>query len=272
VADYVVGDVQGCYDPLMRLLAKINYDEAADRLWLVGDLVNRGPESLAVLRCISRLKPTPRVVLGNHDLYLLTRLFLTDIQWQNTDDTLQDVLEAPDAQVLGHWLRSQALMYEDKTLGVIMTHAGLAPIWSVDEAKSHAREVEQVLSGEDFKLFLSQLYGNEPAHWSDSLTGMARLRCIVNYFTRMRYCDQIGGLCLTYKGTLANAPAGIIPWFSHPKRKPCAETIVFGHWAALGMTHPAANIYALDTGCVWGQALTALRLQDKVLFSVGTSG
>ncbi|MCX7115458.1 MAG: symmetrical bis(5'-nucleosyl)-tetraphosphatase [Gammaproteobacteria bacterium] len=272
MADYAIGDVQGCYDALMRLLDQFQFDSAADRLWFVGDLVNRGPQSLEVLRFVSQLSLPPIVTLGNHDLYLLARLFLPDVNWGAVDDTLQAVLDAPDAMVLGHWLRRQPIMYRHPPLGVVMVHAGIAPMWSVEEAQSYALEVEHALRGETMPLLLSQLYGDEPFLWSDSLRGMARLRCITNYFTRMRFCDADGGMCLTYKGTIDTAPSGVIPWFAHPQRKMDDEVVVFGHWAALGLLHPAPNVYALDTGCVWGQTLTAMRLQDKVFFSVEASG
>lgn len=275
MADYAIGDIQGCYDALRRLLEKIQFDTAQDRLWLVGDLVNRGPESLAVLRFVSQLARPAVVTLGNHDLYCLARVYLSDVDWgtdENEKDTLSELLNAPDAMVLVEWLRMQSIFYRDATLNVVMVHAGLPPIWSVEQACHYAHEVEQALRGKAVKAFLSQLYGDEPHQWSETLTGMARLRCLTNYFTRMRFCDEQGGLCLQYKGTIPAAPTGMVPWFHYPKRVLCQETIVFGHWAALNALNPASNVYALDTGCVWGQTLTAMRLQDRVFFSVEAAG
>lgn len=267
MADYVIGDIQGCYDPFMRLLELIQFDPKADRLWLVGDLVNRGPDSLAVLRFVHQLPTPPIITLGNHDLYLLNRLFV-ESTWQNGDDTIKEVLSAPDALVLGHWLRQQPLIYHDQDLGVVMTHAGIAPLWNLPQAKTYANEVEIRLRSTDFIELLTHIFGNHPIKWSDTLQGVERWRCIINYFTRMRFCDEEGGLFLSYKGTLQEAPLHLIPWYAHPSRQPMSETLVFGHWAALGTICPAPNLYALDTGCVWGNALTALRLQDRQLFSV----
>jgi bis(5'-nucleosyl)-tetraphosphatase (symmetrical) len=267
VADYVIGDLQGCYEPFMRLLALIHFDPQVDRLWLVGDLVNRGSDSLAVLRFVHQLSTPPVITLGNHDLYLLNRLFVEGT-WQNPDDTIDEILAAPDALSLGHWLRKQPLLYHDPDLGVVMTHAGIAPLWNLQEAKARACEVEMHLQSAEFMELLTHLFGNQPIKWKDTLQGVDRLRCIINYFTRMRFCDASGGLFLSYKGTLQEAPLHMIPWYAHPLRQPISETLVFGHWAALGSICPVPNIYALDTGCVWGNALTALRLQDRQLFSV----
>lgn len=267
MADYAIGDVQGCFEPLMRLIAKIQFNPEVDRLWFVGDLVNRGPESLAVLRWISQLAIPPIVTLGNHDLYLLVRLFM-DEGWKASDDTLDEVVCAPDAEALGHWLRSQPLLYHDAQLGIVMSHAGVAPMWTLEAAKQHAKEVETVLRGQAFKTLLSHLYGNQPDLWQDTLTGFDRLRCIVNYFTRMRYCDAQGRMYAEEKGPIEQVQEGLIPWYAHPMRAPISETLVFGHWASLRQVCPTPRVYALDTGCVWGESLTALRLQDKQLFSV----
>lgn len=267
MADYVIGDIQGCYQPLMRLLEKIHFEPHRDRLWFVGDLVNRGPDSLAVLRFVKSLPIQPVVVLGNHDLYLLSRLFVQGKQ-VNHDDTIDDVLNAEDALILGHWLREQVLLYHAPEFDVIICHAGIAPVWSLHEAKLHAQEVETVLRSAHFIELLRHLFGDYPLAWSDTLFGVDRLRCIINFFTRMRFCDAQGGLDLSYKGEIAKVPRQLIPWYAHPLRKKISETIIFGHWAALGTLRPTPDVYALDTGCVWGNALTALRLQDKQLFSV----
>jgi len=267
VADYAIGDVQGCYDPLRRLLDEVQFNEHTDRLWLVGDLVNRGPESLAVLRFVKNLPITPRITLGNHDLHLLAKLFGGHTR-TNHDDTLHDVLVAADGEELGHWLRKQPILYHDPALNVVMCHAGIAPTWDLSQAKKLAMELEQALSGADYIDYLTHMYGNEPDHWSDELSRIDRLRVICNYFTRMRFCNKEGHLVLTYKGTLQDAPSGLYPWYSVPHRRAIEADIVFGHWAALQGKCPHSRIYAMDTGCFWGGPLTALRLQDKQRFMV----
>ena len=265
--DYAIGDVQGCYDSLQRLLECIDFNEKVDRLWFVGDLVNRGPESLTVLRFISSLPSMPRITLGNHDLHLLGSLF-GEKPWKGKDDTLQDVVRASDGEDLGHWLRKQPLLCYSPDLNVVMCHAGIAPLWDLSLAQQLAQEVETMLCGDHYKEFLTQMYGNKPDIWSDQLTGMDRLRIITNYFTRMRFCDAQGRLELSYKGTLADAPSGLYPWYEVPHRQEIEADIVFGHWAALMGSCSNPKIHALDTGCLWGGQLTALRLQDKQRFSV----
>ncbi|MGC1183319.1 symmetrical bis(5'-nucleosyl)-tetraphosphatase [Legionella sp.] len=267
MSDYAIGDVQGCYEPLQRLLALIDFDDTVDRLWFVGDLVNRGPQSLAVLRFVSSLSITPRVTLGNHDLHLLGSLFGYN-PWKGYDDTIQDIIQAPDGEFLGHWLRKQSILYYSSELNVVMSHAGIAPVWDLPQAIQLAKEFEAVLSGDDFRYFLSHMYGNKPDIWSDELRGMERLRLITNYFTRMRFCDAQGTLDLSYKGTVAAAPKTLYPWYAVPQRKNIEVDIVFGHWAALMGACPNPRIYAIDTGCLWGGQLTALRLQDKQRFAV----
>ncbi|MBA2710814.1 MAG: symmetrical bis(5'-nucleosyl)-tetraphosphatase [Tatlockia sp.] len=271
MSDYAIGDVQGCYDQLQRLLDHIKFNEKNDRLWFVGDLVNRGPQSLAVLRFIKNLPLKARITLGNHDLHLLAKLFVNNSIHLH-DDTLNEVLSADDADELGHWLRKQSLLYHDPKLNVVICHAGIAPLWDLPLAKACASEVELVLSGENYSFFLENMYGNEPDLWSDDLKGMDRLRIITNYFTRMRFCDRQGRLVLSYKGTIATAPANLIPWYDLPNRKPIDVDIVFGHWAALQGHSPVPNIFAIDTGCLWGGQLTALRLQDRQRFSVPGKG
>lgn len=262
MADYAIGDVQGCYDALQRLLEKIDFNDRDDRLWFVGDLVNRGPESLRVLRFIQQLPIQPRITLGNHDLHLLSHLFNCS-KWHNQDDTLQAILEAPDRDELGHWLRHQSILIHDEALQVVMSHAGIAPHFTLAEVKVHAMELEAVLSGEDFRDFLKNMYGNEPSVWHDDLTGHAKLRYICNTLTRMRYCNAEGHLMLTYKGGIDEAPPGLYPWFAVPNRQPIEADIVFGHWAALSGHCATPHIDVIDTGYVWGGSLTALRLQDK---------
>ncbi|MBN9230334.1 MAG: bis(5'-nucleosyl)-tetraphosphatase (symmetrical) [Legionella sp. 40-6] len=267
MADYAIGDIQGCYDPLMRLLDKIEFNDTCDRLWFVGDLVNRGPQSLAVLRFVRSLPITPRVTLGNHDLHLLGLLF-ADEPWQGSDDTVQDIVDAADGEELGHWLRQQSILHYCPELNVAMCHAGIAPQWDLQQAIGLANELQAVLSGEHYVEYLSHMYGNEPSFWSDSLVGMSRLRVITNYFTRMRFCDANGHLNLEFKGTLNDAPAHLYPWYQVPGRKEITADIVFGHWAALKGFCPHPRIHAIDTGCLWGGYLTALRLQDKQRFAV----
>lgn len=267
MVDYAIGDVQGCYEPLQRLLDKLHFNERADRLWFVGDLVNRGPQSLAVLRFIKNLPITPRVTLGNHDLHLLANL-LGGHTWENSDDTLQEIVVAPDKEELGHWLRKQSILYHDLELNVVMCHAGIAPAWDLKQAKALASELENALAGEHYRDYLTHMYGNEPDHWSEDLIGMDRLRVICNYFTRMRFCNEQGHLMLGFKGTLESAPNHLFPWYSVPHRREIEAEIVFGHWAALEgkCSHP--RIHAIDTGCFWHGQLTALRLQDKQRFMV----
>jgi bis(5'-nucleosyl)-tetraphosphatase (symmetrical) len=267
VPDYAIGDVQGCYEPLQRLLELIDFDDTVDRLWFVGDLVNRGPASLAVLRFISRLAVTPKITLGNHDLHLLGSLF-GGKPWKGHDDTIQEVLQADDGEELGHWLRQQSLLCYSPELNIVMCHAGIAPLWDLPKAIALAHELEAALSGDQYQKFLTHMYGNKPDIWSDELAGMERLRVITNYFTRMRFCNDEGRLELNYKGAISKAPANFHPWYEVPDRKEIPVDIVFGHWAALMGQCPNPRIHAIDTGCLWGGELTALRLQDKKRFSV----
>ena len=267
MVDYAIGDVQGCYEPLQRLLDKLQFNEHTDRLWFVGDLVNRGPQSLAVLRFIKALPLAPRITLGNHDLHLLAQLFGSHSA-HNRDDTLNEILTAPDGEELGHWLRHQSILWHDPALNIVMCHAGIAPIWDLTIAKAAALALETALQGDHYRDYLTHMYGNESNYGSATLTETAKLRVICNYFTRMRFCDIKGHLDLSYKGTIANAPAHVYPWFNTPHRQAIAPDIIFGHWAALQghCSHP--HIHAIDTGCVWGGPLTALRLQDKQRFKV----
>lgn len=267
MVDYALGDIQGCFIPLQRLLEKINFDEQTDRLWFVGDLVNRGPDSLKTLRFIKNLALTPRITLGNHDLHLLCQIFLPN-QQPKSDDTLTAILNAPDRDELGHWLRKQALLHHDPDLNIVMTHAGIAPCWNLTQAKAYVGELEAVLAGESYLDFLTHMYGNMPNHLSDNIGAIERLRVICNYFTRMRFCDARGHLELEQKGAPDNAPHNTFPWYAVPSRLPLEPDLIFGHWAALHGLCPIKNIHAIDTGCVWGGALTALRLHDKQRFSL----
>lgn len=268
MSDYVIGDIQGCYDALQRLLEKISFNEHSDKLWFVGDLVNRGPQSLAVLRFIKNLPIAAPITLGNHDIHLLGAIFSPEQQRRNHDDTLDEILSAPDREELGHWLRQQALLIHDQTLNVVMVHAGIAPCWDLSMAKQLALELEHVLAGDQYLEFFTNMYGNQPDHWSEAWTGPDRWRVICNYLTRMRFCDVKGHLVLNYKGTIAEAPTNLYPWYDVPHRHDIDADIVFGHWAALQGDCPHPRIHAIDTGCLWGGKLTALRLQDKQRYTV----
>jgi bis(5'-nucleosyl)-tetraphosphatase (symmetrical) len=269
VAVYAIGDIQGCGENLRQLLDRIDFQPGRDRLWLTGDLVNRGPDSLWVLRFIKELGEHAITVLGNHDLHLLA--VWAGHGQPNPSDTITDVLNAPDVDELMHWLRRQPLLHHDPELGYLMTHAGIAPPWDLATAKRCARELEAVLRRADFADFLREIYGNQPDMWSDSLTGTDRLRYITNALTRMRCCDQDGRLQLHYKGLPENTPPGHMPWFETPNRRYRGPTIICGHWSALGY-RDADGVLALDTGCLWGGQLTAVRLDGpRERFSVDCS-
>jgi bis(5'-nucleosyl)-tetraphosphatase (symmetrical) len=261
MAIYAVGDVQGCYAELVQLLEDIRFDPAADKLWLVGDLVNRGPGSLEVLRLIKSLGDSAITVLGNHDLHLLA--VAEGVAELHRTDTLDEILNAPDRDELLHWLRNQRLLYAHD--GYVLVHAGLLPQWGTAQAESLAREVETALRGGDYATFLERMYGNTPHNWDDSLTGYKRLRVIVNAFTRMRICTKEGEMEFKFKGEVGNIPAGYLPWFDVPGRKSRKATVIFGHWSALGLLH-RKNVIALDTGCLWGGPMSAIRLDDRHLF------
>lgn len=268
MSTYAIGDVQGCYQPLQQLLQKIQFDPAQDTLWFTGDLINRGPQSLEVLRFVSRLGDKHQTVLGNHDLHFLA--VAEGVRHAHPSDTLQDILAAPDREELIDWLRHRPMLVRDEKLNYVMTHAGLAPVWSLSQAQELAHEVEAVLRHGDARRLFENMYGNQPDHWDDALTGMERLRCIINYFTRMRFCHRDGHLELTYKGTINDKPADLVPWFDVTPRMNDDVNIIFGHWAALNGEVDVPNVFALDTGCVWGNKLTAMRLEDQVRFSVST--
>ncbi|HEU5281558.1 MAG TPA: symmetrical bis(5'-nucleosyl)-tetraphosphatase [Gammaproteobacteria bacterium] len=261
MATYAIGDIQGCYTALQQLLKKIQFDKTKDKLWLTGDLVNRGAQSLEVLRFAKFLGSACEVVLGNHDLHLLA--IAHGVRQANHHDTFHDVLSADDRDDLMHWLITRPLLVCDDVRRIVMTHAGMAPCWSISEAKQYAHELEQALRGAHAKDVLAHLFGNTPDVWSESLTGMERLRCIVNYLTRMRYCDAEARLNFTVKVPLAECPPDLMPWFAAPHRKDTDWKIIFGHWASLkGETH-TSNVFALDTGCAWGECLTALCLETN---------
>jgi bis(5'-nucleosyl)-tetraphosphatase (symmetrical) len=260
---YAIGDVQGCYEPLQRLIKHIHFDPTHDRLWFVGDLVNRGPDSLNVLRYIKNLQDRAIVVLGNHDLFLLA--VAEGIAAVRPVDTLHEILSAPDREDLLVWLRHQRLFYHEDAFA--MVHAGLLPQWSVDEAEKLARDVETSLQGPAYRDTLRALYPSKHLQWSSSLTGPTRLAAILKVLTRLRACSPDGRMESTYNGHPDKIPSGYFPWFRIKDRKHRDTTIVCGHWAALGL-HCEDHLLAIDSGCVWGRQLTAVRLEDKALFQV----
>jgi bis(5'-nucleosyl)-tetraphosphatase (symmetrical) len=264
MATYAIGDIQGCYDSLQRLLENCAFDPARDRLWLVGDLVNRGPKSLETLRFIKSLGSAALTVLGNHDLYLLM-VAEGGAKFRGKDDTIQPILDAPDCAELLNWLRQQPLCHTEGDYCLV--HAGLLPQWTAARARELAREVEAKLQGPDFHDFVLNLWGSEPAGWSDDLTGWPRLRVIVNAMTRMRFCTRFGIMEFKAKGKLSNAPVGHLPWFELPDRQSAESVLVTGHWSALGLKI-TPNLLALDSGCLWGGHLTAVRLEDRRVFQV----
>ncbi|MBC7802678.1 MAG: symmetrical bis(5'-nucleosyl)-tetraphosphatase [Candidatus Parcubacteria bacterium] len=263
MATYAIGDVQGCFDELEALLERVGFDQAHDRLWFVGDLVNRGPKSLAVLRYVKGLGDKAVTVLGNHDLHLITQF--EGFERRREDDTFDDVLGAPDARELVDWVRTWPMMHVEGNFA--MVHAGLLPQWSIHGASALAKEVEAALRAPNYRDFLSNMYGSIPARWTDALAGWDRLRVIVNAMTRMRFCSADGTMNLYAKG--AAAPAGFQPWFE--LRPAETQGIVFGHWSALGL-RLTERLAALDTGCVWGGSLSALRLEDRSLVQVPSPG
>lgn len=261
---WAIGDIQGCYEPLRCLLKQIKFKPDRDSLWLAGDLINRGPESLEVLRYVKSLGDSVRVVLGNHDLHFLA-VALGGLE-PRSKDTFDDVLDAPDCDELADWLRQQPLLYHDKALGYAMVHAGIPPIWSLKKARNLAHEVELVLQSKKAPRFLKAMYGDEPACWSDELSGMTRLRVITNYLTRMRFCSSDGTLDLADKTHTRSARSGFLPWFEHELKGLGEQEILFGHWAALEGHADHPQVHALDTGCIWGGSLTAMSLEDRVMY------
>lgn len=263
MAIYALGDIQGCCSELQQLLEQIRFNPAQDSLWLVGDLVNRGPESLQVLRLVKSLGDSAISVLGNHDLHLLA--VAEGAAELHRTDTLDEILSAPDRDELLAWLRHQRLLYTEGNY--VLVHAGLLPQWGVRQAAALAREVEHALRGDDYATFLARMYGNAPHNWSDDLEGYKRLRVITNAFTRLRICTLQGEMEFRFKGEVEKIPEGYVPWFDVPERKSSQATVIFGHWSALGLK-VTPNVIALDTGCLWGGPLTAVRLEDRQLFQV----
>ncbi|MEE9103536.1 symmetrical bis(5'-nucleosyl)-tetraphosphatase [Pseudomonas nitroreducens] len=259
MATYAVGDLQGCLEPLKCLLDQVKFDPAKDKLWLVGDLVNRGPASLETLRYLYSIRESLVCVLGNHDLHLVAVAYNTERLKKN--DTLREIIEAPDCAELIEWLRQQRLVYHDAARDFTLVHAGIPPQWTIEKSLQRAAEVEAVLhDDEQLPLFLDGMYGNEPAKWDKKLHGIERLRVITNYFTRMRFCTPEGKLDLKSKEGLDTAPPGYAPWFSYAERKAAGRKVIFGHWAALEGLCDVPGLFALDTGCVWGGSMTLLNV------------
>ncbi len=261
MAQYAIGDLQGCYDPFRRLLDKLSFDPAKDRLWLTGDLVNRGPKSRRTLRFVKSLGDAATTVLGNHDLHLLA--LAHDIKVSNARyDSLWKILGQDDCDELIDWLRQRPLAHYDEKMNTIMVHAGIPPQWTIKKTRARAKEVEKVLRGDHYVEFLENMYGNKPDRWSGKLTGWKRLRFIVNALTRMRMVDTDKRIDFSHTGPPTTASAGLTPWFAAPGAKWQGTRIVFGHWSALGLI-VNESLVAVDTGCVWGRQLTAVKLTGK---------
>ena len=256
---YAVGDLQGCLQPLKCVLKQVSFDPHKDVLWSVGDIVNRGPDCLETLRFLYGMRDSLVLVLGNHDLHLLA--VASGVRSASKSDTLQEILDAPDRAELLNWLIQQPLLHHEHDHTLV--HAGIPPQWSLRDARGYASEVEEVLRSPDCTEFFRRMYGNEPACWSDELQGMTRLRVITNYLTRMRYCSKNGTLDLESKGAKPNSPGDkkVSAWFSHKKRKTAGERIIFGHWASLQGQTDSSKAIGLDTGCVWGGALSLYNLK-----------
>ncbi len=260
MAVYAIGDVQGCFDDLQALLRKLAFNGAHDTLWFTGDLVNRGPQSAEVLRFVAGLGERAISVLGNHDLHLLAVAYGTARQRRH--DSFADVLAAPDRNQLLAWLCRQPLLHHDAELGYTLVHAGLLPQWDLAQASVLAGEVEHALRGPACVELLEHMYGDQPDTWDDTLGGWERLRLVVNAFTRLRYCTVNGRMDLAPVGAPGTQPSHLVPWFQAPQRRTRKLNIIFGHWSTLG-TWQGDGVIALDSGCVWGRSLTAVRLDGR---------
>ena len=261
MSTYVVGDIQGCFEPFQHLLAQVRFNPDKDCLWSTGDLVNRGPQNLETLRWFYTRRDNVNIVLGNHDLHLMA--VSAGVRKPSSKDNIHDILEAPDRELLIEWLHHQPLVYHEQD--VTLVHAGIPPIWNIEAALSCASEVEIILQSERAIAFFQAMYGNEPSGWEDTLSGMTRLRVITNYLTRMRYCTLDGELDLISKGPEPIpdilGTQKVAPWFSHANRLTKDDTIIFGHWASLEGDTNDPNVIGLDTGCVWGRTLTFYELE-----------
>jgi bis(5'-nucleosyl)-tetraphosphatase (symmetrical) len=264
MAIYAIGDVQGCYDELRRLLDKVNFDPVNDRLWLTGDLVNRGPRSAEVLRFVIALGDRAVTVLGNHDLHLLAAA--AGAVSPSPGDTLASILEESDSEQLLTWLAHRPLMHRDMQVGYTLVHAGLVPQWDIELAEHCAREAEAVLTGVESEDFLRHMYGDKPDRWDPQLSGWDRVRLIVNVFTRARFCYPDGRLDYRHKGVPGSQPSPLLPWFQVPGRRSIGERVIFGHWSLLGLWD-RDGVIGLDTGCLWGRRLTCVRLTGERAFT-----
>ena len=261
MAIYAVGDIQGCYDSLRALLDKAEFDPSTDMLWSVGDLINRGPKDYEVLNFCMALGDSFNAVLGNHDLHFLA--VALGYQKRKSGDTFKKVLKSSNLDEITHWLRQRPLAHYDKARNALLVHAGVPPQWSAKKTVKLAREVQQaVADDEQSRLYFANMYGDDPRIWKKDLTGVKRWRIITNYLTRMRFCNRKGRIDLKSKAGVDQAPKGYMPWFAVPDRKTAEKNLFFGHWAALmGKTnHP--NVYALDTGCVWGGEMTLVDIEN----------
>ena len=270
MSTYAIGDIQGCYSELQNLLNEINFDERRDELWFTGDLVNKGPKSLQTLRFIKALGVNAKITLGNHDLHLLA--VAKNIQPLLKKDTIQEILAADDVEELIDWLKSRPLLITDDNLNFTMVHAGLPPQWSLENAKEFAKECELILQSEKINKLLAEMYGDTPNIWVNSLQDYAKQRFIINCFTRIRFCNSDGMLDFDTKVAPGKQNTSLIPWYSLPNRKTKDNKIIFGHWSTVHIGNEKNfkqyNVYPIDTGCLWGGRLTAMRLEDEKVFSV----
>ena len=260
MALYLIGDVQGCNAALGKMLEKLEFSPSRDTLFLLGDLVNRGPDNLGVLRRLMALGSSAQCLLGNHDLHLLA--IHLGVHRLKPGDTVNDILQAPDRTQLMYWLRHQSLALQEGS--VLMVHAGVLPAWSASQTMQLAAEVQAVLQSDDWEAFMPQMYGNLPARWDDQLQGIERLRVIVNALTRLRFCTPDGEMEFVHHRGVDETPAGYLPWFDVPGRQTASSTVAFGHWSALKAMH-RHDVIELDTGCVWGGCLSALQLDASGL-------
>jgi len=272
LARYFIGDIQGCHSAFERLLLQVDFSPSRDTLFLLGDLVNRGPDSAGVLRQCMRWGDAAQAVLGNHDLHLLASAY--GVRQPTRRDTLQDVLQASDREGMLDWLRHQPMARswsDHKGQRVLMVHAGVQPHWSLDHTLALAQEVHEVLQGPHLPDFLHVMYGNTPDHWDENLTGSDRLRVVINTLTRMRFCTADGAMDFASSESAEHAPEGLMPWFACPDRKTAGDVVAFGHWSTLGLINQP-HLMALDTGCVWGRQLSAVRvdhdLQERQLVQI----
>lgn len=264
MAVYAVGDIQGCLTPLKKLLEQAQFDPLQDQLWLVGDLVNRGPESLETLRFIKSMGDTAKVVLGNHDLHLLA--LAEGVRKVRQHPTLEPILQAGDRDELLHWLRQQPLIYRDPELHTVMVHAGIYPAWRIKEAKGYAREVENLLQGEDYRHLLQNMYGQKPVRWHPKLKGWDRYRFIINACTRMRYLKPKMKLDFSSSATPGRQSWRLKPWYDVPSQPRKNWRIVYGHWSSAGHWFDGKHI-ALDSGCVWGESLVLARIDQRMIMT-----